>query len=490
MGTYHVVQPRGTGQFRRIAAPAPRQCAAICRPAVHDVPGSPVQPLARPFTKEMETHPGTDFSHVPIHAEAAAHSPAQGAEAGGGTSSEHMFQPDRYGPSSPAGARSLAEQNRSALTAHTRTLVDRTIGSAGAPLGQHTQARMEQAFGHDFSRVRVHTDAAAAASAEAVNAVAYTIGSHVAFARGAYAPDTSAGDRLLVHELAHVVQQGGREPPSTARLRVSPHDASAEREAAEAAASSTAWGHWSLSPGSLASATGNGTVAPMLQRNGGLEKLSGAELKEKIDAAMQAKDWTRFQELLDEEQRRAGTASRSTSPAPAEEKEEEEELPEGGLVTMKTRFPPDHPLHGLPGLQGPPVAFLASLDRDLHSDGIDPASHVPAIELWMPRPPGGTHYEVGAVVGDRYTKFDLTSGGYRLLHNADRPEVGDYFGSVQRTELTGVDARTLYRTFLEVAGRLGPFNMETNDCQRFAEGMSRQLKDPAASASSEESAFM
>ncbi len=60
---------------------------------------------------------------------------------------------------------------------------------------------MEPAFGHDFSQVRLHTDARAAKSADAVNAHAYTFGNHIAFGRGELEP------KLLAHELTHVVQQ-------------------------------------------------------------------------------------------------------------------------------------------------------------------------------------------------------------------------------------------------------------------------------------------
>ena len=61
--------------------------------------------------------------------------------------------------------------------------------------------------GFDFSQVRVHTGGEAAASARAVNARAYTVGSNIVFAEGQYAPGTAAGRRLLAHELAHTVQQ-------------------------------------------------------------------------------------------------------------------------------------------------------------------------------------------------------------------------------------------------------------------------------------------
>jgi len=66
---------------------------------------------------------------------------------------------------------------------------------------------MESRFGHDFSRVRIHTDEKAAESARAVNALAYTAGHDIVFGAGQYVPETPEGRRLLAHEMTHVVQQ-------------------------------------------------------------------------------------------------------------------------------------------------------------------------------------------------------------------------------------------------------------------------------------------
>lgn len=63
--------------------------------------------------------------------------------------------------------------------------------------------------GHDFGRVRIHTDAQAAASARAVGALAYTVGEHIVFGEGQYQEGSAAGRRLLAHELVHTVQQQG-----------------------------------------------------------------------------------------------------------------------------------------------------------------------------------------------------------------------------------------------------------------------------------------
>ncbi len=83
------------------------------------------------------------------------------------------------------------------------------LGRPGQPLDAATRAFMEPRFGHDFSSVRVHADTKAAESAQAVNALAYTMGRDVVFGAGQYAPAIASGRQLLAHELAHVVQQAG-----------------------------------------------------------------------------------------------------------------------------------------------------------------------------------------------------------------------------------------------------------------------------------------
>jgi hypothetical protein len=69
---------------------------------------------------------------------------------------------------------------------------------------------MEPRFNHDFRGVRVHTDDRAAKSARAVKASAFTVGQNIVFSAGQYNPTSSQGQRLLAHELTHVVQQNGR----------------------------------------------------------------------------------------------------------------------------------------------------------------------------------------------------------------------------------------------------------------------------------------
>lgn len=115
-------------------------------------------------------------------------------------------------------------------------IVYEVLHSPGQPLDTNTRAYMEPRFGHDFSGVRVHTDANAAESAWAVNALAYTVDRDVAFGAGQYAPQTPAGRKLLAHELTHVVQKGSDSSPETAGnesrpVTVSPSQGALEVEA-------------------------------------------------------------------------------------------------------------------------------------------------------------------------------------------------------------------------------------------------------------------
>jgi hypothetical protein len=77
----------------------------------------------------------------------------------------------------------------------------------GTAFGGPVRDDMESRFGTDFSDVRIHTGSDAHASAKAVNAHAYTVGSDIVFQRGAYDPESVAGRTMLAHELTHVVQQ-------------------------------------------------------------------------------------------------------------------------------------------------------------------------------------------------------------------------------------------------------------------------------------------
>jgi len=135
-----------------------------------------------------------------------------------------------------AGVSSLLEPDEHEAHEHeARSPVLDVVGSGGGTgLDADTRGFMESRMGHDFGDVRVHTDGKASDSAKAVNAHAYTVGSDVVFQSGAYSPGTDAGNRMLAHELTHVVQQkagpvdGG---PAAGGIRVSDPSDRFEREA-------------------------------------------------------------------------------------------------------------------------------------------------------------------------------------------------------------------------------------------------------------------
>ena len=120
-------------------------------------------------------------------------------------------------------------------------LVHEVLRSPGQPLDAATRAAMEPRFEHDFGKVRVHTDAHANESAQAVNALAYTAGPQIVFGAGHYRPGTTAGRQLLAHELTHVVQQQNQ-PSAGPSLRVGPSSDTCEAEAERAASTATSRG--------------------------------------------------------------------------------------------------------------------------------------------------------------------------------------------------------------------------------------------------------
>ena len=111
--------------------------------------------------------------------------------------------------------------NASSASTEAPPIVHDVLRSPGQPLDSATRSFMEPRFGADFSNVWVHTDAKAAASAKAVNALAYTVGNNVVFGESRYAPSSHDGSRLLAHELTHVRQQGAA--PATTMTASSEH---------------------------------------------------------------------------------------------------------------------------------------------------------------------------------------------------------------------------------------------------------------------------
>ena len=111
------------------------------------------------------------------------------------------------------------------------SIVNEVLRSPGNALDTSTREFFESRFDHDFSGVRVHADSNAAQSAEAVNALAYTVGHHIVFGTHQYFPQTPSGRNLLGHELTHVMQQGARAPSGDIAIGAvdSPEEMEADR---------------------------------------------------------------------------------------------------------------------------------------------------------------------------------------------------------------------------------------------------------------------
>jgi LysM repeat protein len=198
---------RGDGEPRHPLAPA-REV-----PAPSNAAGGPGAGVAH----ASDTLPAHAFARIPIHhaapREVQAHPvvnvPGDRHEQEAERVSEQVMgmgapMPRPADGASPGAAGSHGGGGRTAPP-----VVQQTVRSGGQPLDTATRAFMEPRFGHDFGRVRVHADGRAAESARAVSARAYTLGHHVVFAAGQFAPASGAGRRLLAHELTHVVQQEG-----------------------------------------------------------------------------------------------------------------------------------------------------------------------------------------------------------------------------------------------------------------------------------------
>lgn len=155
-------------------------------------------------------------------------------------------------------------------------LVRNVLCSSGSPLPSTTLAWAESRFGHDFSKVRVHADSRAAASAELLHAQAYAVGDHLVFDQQLYSPESAKGRQLLAHELAHVLQQSGTGATGSALEVDSSRQCEVEADSiAKAAAASS-----SVTPLAISRARG-------LQRK---EALGGAALTVSFDGEFLVQD--------------------------------------------------------------------------------------------------------------------------------------------------------------------------------------------------------
>ncbi|MEO1208793.1 MAG: phage tail tip lysozyme [Cyanobacteria bacterium J06638_20] len=145
-------------------------------PIVHKALNTSGRPLDRKTRTSMESRFNQDFSRVHAHTQQTPSAQAKLA----------------------IGAANHASEQEA----------DRTAERIGQSVEISPSVESLLVPGYDFSRVRVHTDDLANQSAQAIDALAYTVDHNIVFRQGYYQPETVPGQQLLAHELTHVVQQG------------------------------------------------------------------------------------------------------------------------------------------------------------------------------------------------------------------------------------------------------------------------------------------
>lgn len=194
--------PRATPQAAPRQAPPPAQAHA---------PAQAVQPKLHGAALRREAEPGDAGSasgtiqanliggtralyNRLVALNAAAHREAAARQRG-------VVQGHAANPSARvAAAQTVQRKSSSGIDAFRVSLQPKT---GGQPLPSEVRAKMEAAFGEDFSQVRVHVGH----EASRIGAIAYTWGTNIHFAPGHYNPHTLQGQKVLGHELWHVVQQ-------------------------------------------------------------------------------------------------------------------------------------------------------------------------------------------------------------------------------------------------------------------------------------------
>lgn len=160
----------------------------------------------------------TPLQQSPAVARLKVHAPGNRDEQDAERMARHVSGPPQTQPQSLAPCACGGGCTRCGARPPARgTVVGEALQSSGQALDPRTRSFMETRLGHDFGDVRVHAGPAAARSADGLSANAYTVGSDIVFGADRFDPSSSAGRRLLAHELAHVVQQRRAGQPALQR---------------------------------------------------------------------------------------------------------------------------------------------------------------------------------------------------------------------------------------------------------------------------------
>ncbi|HEU4326898.1 MAG TPA: DUF4157 domain-containing protein [Roseiflexaceae bacterium] len=202
--------------------------------------GSPLSAKERSF---FEQRMGHDFSQIRIHADNGAADIARSLNARAFTvGNDIAFDTNEYQPGTISGRHLVAHelthtmQQGSVPQVQRKSADDRSLPEIpegnGTPLPATVRTLFEQVLGRPLGHVLVHLDPDADKAARLMGTQAFTVGSDIYFANGYFAPGTPAGDRLLVHELLHVIQHNsGRTSPALGKGPVSDPNEPLEQEA-------------------------------------------------------------------------------------------------------------------------------------------------------------------------------------------------------------------------------------------------------------------
>ena len=157
--------------------------------------------------QQMQLNPPSGISPL-IQAKLAISQPGDALEQEADRIAEKvMAMPLSPPPQERAPLTQLQRSSAQTISSPVPPIVGEVLRSPGAPLDTATRSFMEPRFGYDLGQVRVHADSKAAESARALNARAYTFAGDIVFGAGQHMRGTITGQRLLAHELAHVIQQ-------------------------------------------------------------------------------------------------------------------------------------------------------------------------------------------------------------------------------------------------------------------------------------------
>lgn len=186
--------------------------------------------------------------------------------------------------------RENVKTNQNEIAVPVKREIEQKRGS-GRPLGNEVRHRLERIFDTDFSTVRVHTDPEAGRLSFALGANAFTTGRDIFFDYGAYQPHSFPGQRLLAHELAHVVQQRGAAP---SKLVLGEPGDQYEREADAISANIAATSGQLKSAGSpdASHASAGPAITPIRSSSTSLVQLDPSEEKKKAARPASAKPAT------------------------------------------------------------------------------------------------------------------------------------------------------------------------------------------------------